>query len=121
MMRQLIDYSRVSNVYLVCGYTDMRRGIDSLAGIIADNFGMDLFEDSLFLFCGRWKDRYKALYWESDGFILLYKRIENGRLQWPKNQDDIKLLSDREIRWLLDGLAVQQPKTIRPTQVGYVS
>ena len=31
----------------------------------------------------------KALYWDHDGFILLYKRIENGHLQWPRNQEEV--------------------------------
>lgn len=53
----------------------MRCGIYGLAGIITDKYNLDLFNDALFLFCGRKKDRFKALYWDKDGFILLYKRI----------------------------------------------
>ena len=49
----------------------MRCGIDGLAGIITDKYNLDLFNDALFLFCGRKKDRFKALYWDKDGFILL--------------------------------------------------
>ncbi|WP_419606445.1 IS66 family insertion sequence element accessory protein TnpB, partial [Turicibacter bilis] len=48
---------------MVCGHTDMRCGIDGLAGIITDKYNLDLFNDALFLFCGRKKDRFKALYW----------------------------------------------------------
>ncbi|WP_411158684.1 IS66 family insertion sequence element accessory protein TnpB, partial [Turicibacter sp. T129] len=59
---------------MVCGHTDMRCGIDGLAGIITNKYNLDLFNDALFLFCGRKKDRFKALYWDKDGFILLYKR-----------------------------------------------
>ena len=66
---------------IVCGHTDMRCGIDGLAGIITNKYNLDLFNDALFLFCGRKKDRFKALYWDKDGFILLYKRIEKGNLQ----------------------------------------
>ena len=58
----------------------MRCGIDGLAGIITDKYNLDLFNDALFLFCGRKKDRFKALYWDKDGFILLYKRIEKDNL-----------------------------------------
>ena len=56
----------------------MRCGIGGLAGIIAGKYNLDLFDDTLVLFCGRKKDCFKALYWDKDGFILLYKRIENG-------------------------------------------
>ena len=41
------------------------------------------------------KNRYKALYWDRDGFMLLYKRIENGNLQWPKDQDEVKYISSQ--------------------------
>ena len=61
-----------------CGYTDLRRGIDGLASIIEQQFKLDPCSDTLFLFCGRRTDRIKALYWEGDGFLLLYKRLEKG-------------------------------------------
>ena len=69
----LVNFSNVQNIFIVCDHTDMRCGIDGLAGIITDKYNLDLFNDALFLFCGRKKDRFKALYWDKDGFILLYK------------------------------------------------
>ena len=66
----LSDFSG-SKVYLACGYTDLRRGIDGLATIIEQQFRLDPCSDALFLFCGRRTDRIKALYWEGDGFLLL--------------------------------------------------
>lgn len=45
------------------------------------------------------------MYWDRDGFMLLYKRIENGNLQWPKDQDEVKKLTAQELRWLLEGLS----------------
>ena len=71
----LNDFSG-SKVYLACGYTDLRRGIDGLATIVEQQFKLDPCSDALFLFCGRRTDRIKALYWEGDGFLLLYKRLE---------------------------------------------
>ena len=101
----LINFSNVQNIFIVCGHTDMRCGIDGLAGVITDKSNLDLFNDALFLFCGRKKDRFKALYWDKDGFILLYKRIEKGNLQWPRNQEEVKKLTHQELRWLLVGLS----------------
>ena len=50
----------------------------TLAARVREQFRMDPFSPSLFLFCGRRCDRIKALLWEGDGFVLLYKRLENG-------------------------------------------
>ena len=61
------DISRVDHIYLACGYTDLRRGIDGLAQIVQQQFELDPFSNSLFLFCGKRRDRIKALLWEGDG------------------------------------------------------
>ncbi len=58
---------------------------------------------------------------ESNGFMLLYKRIENRNLQWPKDQDEVKKLTFQEIRWLLECLSIQQPKAIKLAKTGYLS
>ena len=96
----------------------MRCGIDGLAGIITDKYNLDLFNDALFPILWTKKSRSKALYWDKDGFILLYKRIEKGNLQWPPNQEEVKKLTHQELRWLLEGLSIQQPKAIKPAQTG---
>ena len=64
----LNDFSCSCPVYIACGYTDLRRGIDGLANLVKTQFQMDPFQRALFLFCGRRRDRLKALYWEGDGF-----------------------------------------------------
>ena len=55
-----------------------QKGIDGLARLVQQQFALDPFTNTLFLFCGRRRDRIKGLYWEKDGFILLYKRLEQG-------------------------------------------
>ncbi|WAJ24555.1 IS66 family insertion sequence element accessory protein TnpB [Lacrimispora xylanolytica] len=59
----------------------MRKSIDGLSAIVQQNFRFDSFSNSLFLFCGRKWNRIKALFWEGDGFVSLYKRLENGTFQ----------------------------------------
>ena len=97
-------------VYLACGYTDLRRGIDGLATIVEQQFRLDPCTDALFLFCGRRTDRIKALYWEGDGFLLLYKRLEKGRFQWPRSESEALSITPQQYRWLMEGLSIQQPK-----------
>jgi len=109
----MIDLSRVSKYYVACGYTDLRRGIDGLAAMVTQQFGKGLREDSLFLFCGRRTDRIKALYYSGDGYVLLYKRLNNGRFQWPRTAMELRQLDARSFRWLMDGLEIGQPKAIQ--------
>ena len=55
----------------------------------------------------------KGLYWEGDGFVLLYKRLKNGSFQWPRNGEEARQLTPQQYRWLMEGLSVEQPKAHR--------
>jgi len=107
-------------VYLVTGYTDMRKAIDGLATIVQGVLEMNPDEKSLFLFCGKRSDRIKGLIREKDGFLLLYKRLDDGRFQWPRDETQAKELTEQQIRWLLEGLSVEQKTSIRESSVGAV-
>ena len=110
----LNDFTGADRVYIACGYTDLRKGIDGLASMVQQQFHLDPFTNTLFLFCGKRRDRIKGLYWENDGFVLLYKRLEKGAYQWPRTQSDVRELTPQQYRWLMEGLAVGQPKAHRP-------
>ena len=106
----LSDFTGAEKVYIACGYTDLRKGIDGLATMVQSQFQLDPFTNTLFLFCGRRKDRIKALYWEGNGFVLLYKRLESGSFQWPRNGEEVRKLTAQQYRWLMEGLQIDQPK-----------
>ncbi len=110
----LKDFTGAKHIYIALGYTDMRKGIDGLALLVQQNFHLDPFSDSLFLFCGKRADRLKALYYDTDGFVLLAKRLDSGRFQWPRNGQEAAELTRQQFRWLMEGLSVDQPKAILP-------
>ena len=112
------DITVAENIYIACGYTDMRKSIDGLASIVQQQFQMDPFQPALFLFCGKRRDRIKAFLWEGDGFILLYKRLENGSFRWPRHESDVKPLSWQQFRWLMEGLETEQKSAILPAPKG---
>lgn len=102
-----------SSVYIVTGYTDLRYGIDSLAAIIENQLGTKPSDPStLYLFCGRKSDRIKGLVWENDGYLLLYKRLEQGRFQWPRSESEVKALTLQQFRWLMEGLTITPKKMV---------
>ena len=100
-------------VFLASGYSDLRRGIDGLATIVEQQFKLEPCTNALFLFCGRRTDRIKGLYWEGDGFLLLYKRLENGKFQWPRKADECTTITPQQYRWLMEGLKIIQPRINR--------
>lgn len=109
----MLDLNKLDHIYLACGHTDMRKSIDGLSAIVQEEFQLDPFSSNLFLFCGRKNDRIKALYWDGDGFLLMYKRLEDGRFRWPRKQKEVKDLTHQQLRWLLEGLEIEQPKVIK--------
>lgn len=109
----LKEYCGGRQVYLVTGYTDMRKAIDGLAAIVEGVLGENPCNGGLYLFCGKRRERLKALVWEKDGYVLLYKRLNNGVFQWPRSETQARELTPQQIRWLLEGLSIEQPKAIR--------
>jgi len=78
--------------------------------MVQQQFSLDPFTNTLFLFCSRRSDRIKALYWEGNGFLLLYKRLESGTFQWSRTEIAARQLTPQQYRWLMEGLSIEQLK-----------
>ena len=106
----LADIRNVDAIYLVCGYTDMRKSIDGLCAIIETELKMNSNSNCLYLFCGRRCDRIKGLMKEKDGYVLIYKRLSayRGRYHWPRSSTEARSLSWKEFEWLMDGLDFEE-------------
>ena len=111
-----------SEIYIVCGRTDLRCGIDSLAGVLR-SLGIEnpATANTLYLFCGRRSDRIKGLGWEVDGFLFLYKKLVNGSFQWPRNASEVKSLTAKRFRWLMEGLTIEPQKAVKEISFEYMS
>jgi len=109
--------SGIDCVYLAMGATDLRKSIDGLAILVTESFNIDPFSRSLFVFCNRKRDKIKILEWDVNGFWIHYKRLEKGTFKWPDASDSKTLLvSEREFRWLLDGLSINQKDALSPVK-----
>lgn len=108
------DITLAKDIYIACGYTDMRKSIDGLAVVVQEQFHLDPFAPTLYLFCGKRRDRIKCLLWEGDGFCLLYKRLENGNFRWPRCKEEVKPITWQQFRWLMEGLELEQKSVILP-------
>ena len=113
-----MDRGMAAHIYLCTSPADMRKGFDSLAALVKDYLGHDPLSRNLFLFVGRNKDRIKILYWDSDGFALWYKRLEEGTFRWPSaktagvSPPSLELKAS-ELAMLLEGIDLSSIKRRR--------
>ena len=77
----LVDFTKVKNIFIVCGRTDMCKGIDGLASIVQYEYDMYLYDNAIFLFCGGKSNRFKALYWDGDEFILFIQTNKRWKIK----------------------------------------
>lgn len=87
------DITVADGIYVICGYTDMRKSIDGLCAVVKDQLNMNPSRpNAIYLFCGRRSDRIKVLLHEREGFVLLYKRLDAnvGKYRWPRNRNEVK-------------------------------
>ena len=96
----LNDAKGFSRIIIACGRTDLRRGIDGLAAVVAEQFRLDPAEKNvLFLFCGTKTDRIK-------GIVLLYKRLSAGRFRWPRTQEEAMAITQEQFDLLMQGMTI---------------
>jgi transposase len=94
---------RGKKIYLACGFTDMRKGIEGLAALVELSFELNPYEDAIFVFCNKNRDRLKMLEWDGDGYGLYLKRLEKGRFKWPSTCESGTIsLSGDELELLLE-------------------
>jgi transposase len=107
----LTDLSSISKVYLACESVDMRKSINGLSIIVQETFELDPFVGALYVFTNSSCNKVKILKWDQNGFWLYYKRLEKGKFFWPKIKGNkIMAIKEHELRWLLDGLSLQETK-----------
>ncbi len=105
-----------ANVYIAVGHVDFRKSIDGLAVIVQECFKLDPFSKAIYVFCNKRKDKVKLLVWENDGFWLHYKRLEKGKFRWPEGKLEAMSIEPRALRWLLDGLSLNQNQALKPVK-----
>jgi len=77
-----------ARIFLCTQPTDMRKGFDTLAAMVRDQFGCNPLSGSLFVFAGKGHGRIKLLWWDRDGYAIFYKRLEQGTFKFPRPLND---------------------------------
>lgn len=91
---------------------DMRKSIDGLMAVVRSGWGEDVYSGHLFVFVSRRGDRVKVLTFSRGGFILYYKRLEQGRFRLPRVDEQAQAVSldATQLAMLLDGIDVEKVK-----------
>ena len=98
----------IKKIIVACNRTDMRKGIDGLVWIVRLKYAMDPLETgTIFLFCGRKKNKIKCLAFEGDGFSLSVKRVTDGSFNWPKNEGEAMNLTWDQYDRLVSGFSIE--------------
>lgn len=84
----MIGLPQGTPIFLCTTPVDFRKGFDGLTGIVTAQLGQSVTSGSLFLFVNRRRDRIKALWWETGGLTLWYRRLEQGTVELPKTDSD---------------------------------
>lgn len=109
----MLAFPAGTEVVLAVGPSDLRRGIDGLALLVAGAFGEEACSGKVFGFANRRRDLVKLLYWDRNGFCLWQKRLEEDRFCWPSSAAEVARLTFRELQYLLDGLSLPVQTRVR--------
>ena len=104
-------------IYLYSQPIDMRKSINGLSYLVSDLLEESLQDGLVTLFTNRSRDKVKLLYWDKNGFVVIYKRLEKGRFKIAKYDEETEVvtLDNKQLSWLLAGLdydLMEQNKTL---------
>ena len=105
MLNKLLK--NVSTIYIACGPTDFRKQIPSLSQLIENEFELDPYTGTAYIFCNKRKNSIKVLCYDRNGFVLAQKKLLNTdkmRFRWPKNKGELESITQEQLQWLLSGL-----------------
>jgi transposase len=91
-----------TRIWIAAGFTDMRRGFHGLSSQVQTVLELQPFSGHVFIFRGRRGDIVKCLWFDGDGLCLFAKRLERGRLVWPKAESGTVSLSPAQLSMLLE-------------------
>jgi transposase len=97
-------------IWLASGATDLRKGFDTLAELVRRQLQRDPLSGQLFVFRNRRGDRVKLLYWDEDGYVIVYKRLERGTFRFPPADSGGVEIRAADLQMLLDGVDLDSVK-----------
>lgn len=117
----MLSLSAAQRYFFYSGLTDMRKGFDSLCGLVREHFKMNPMSGDVFIFLSRTRNKIKLLQWQGDGFAIYYKRLEKGAFEMPLiEQGHTALISSQQLMLIIEGIklsSVQKHKRYKQIAV----
>lgn len=95
-------------IFLVATPVDFRKSVDGLTAVIQEELQRSPMENGCFVFCNVQHNKIKIIEWDFNGFWLYYKRLETGRFNWPRLDQQVLPISRDQYDWLMNGLSINQ-------------
>jgi transposase len=100
-------------IWLATRPTDLRKSFDTLAEVVRQQLQVDPLSGQLFVFRNKRGDRIKLLYWDEDGFVIIYKRLEAGTFRFPQADGASLQIRAADLHMLIDGVDMDTVKRRR--------
>ena len=103
-MKSIHEFERI---FIHKGFVDMRKSINGLSVIVAEEMKLDLKSSSLFIFTNKRRTHMKILYFDKSGFAMWLKRLEGTKFSWPKKiEKEVIEVEAKDLELLLEGLNI---------------
>jgi transposase len=102
----LIPYEN-KNIFIATKPTDFRMSIDGLANFIQREKNAHLHDGSIYVFYNKHRDKIKCLFWDRNGFVLYYKRLDKCKFKLKDRLHEIESMTAEELEVLLSGFELQ--------------
>ena len=106
----MLHLSQSCSYYYYNSPTDMRKGFDSLSGIVSQHMQRDALSGSIYIFINKKRNQVKLLHWEGDGFALYYKRLEQGTYELPVLANNSSNITAQQLQLILQGIQLRSIK-----------
>jgi len=116
----MIELPKNVKIYFAVQPINMHRSFDGLAMIAQEVLKQNPLSSNIFIFRNKRADKLKMIYWDRNGFVIIYKRLEKGRFKYPKPNQVCLELTELELKLLLDGIDFTRLKPLPTLHYDYV-
>lgn len=114
----MIGLSSKVKYHLCCTLVDMRKGFNGLSGLVRNYLNQDPTTGDVFVFLNKPRTHIKLLYWDGDGFVIFYKRLERGTFDFLANEAVSRELKRAELVLILEGVKLKDYRKKRRFLLG---